>query len=78
MQLDLDVRMYNFGSPRVGNQFWSLYYDAAVPSSFRVVYDGDLVCGMPYAHILMCVCMRNVRSLARRLTQRSCGRFGRP
>jgi hypothetical protein len=43
MQLDLDgLRMYNYGSPRVGNQFWSLYYDSAVPLSFRVVYDGGV------------------------------------
>lgn len=43
MQLGIDsLRMYNFGSPRVGNQFWSLHYDAAVPLSFRVVYDGGV------------------------------------
>lgn len=43
MQLGIDgVRMYNFGSPRVGNQFWSLYYDSAVPFSYRIVYDGGI------------------------------------
>lgn len=45
--------MYSFGSPRVGNTSFAQLYDRVVPSTFRVVVDGDLVVGLPpgYTHI---------------------------
>ena len=48
--------MYNYGSPRVGNYPFALMYDLQVPHSFRVVFDGDVVTGVPpgcrlYKHI---------------------------
>jgi hypothetical protein len=45
--------MYSFGSPRVGNSSFAQLYDRTVPSTFRVVVDGDLVVGLPpgYTHI---------------------------
>lgn len=47
--------MYNFGSPKVGNWKLAQLYDKSVPNSFRIVTDGDIVCGLPptmsYFHI---------------------------
>lgn len=48
--------MYNYGSPRVGNYPFALMYDIQVPHSFRVVFDGDVVTGVPpgcrlYKHV---------------------------
>lgn len=48
------VTMYNYGSPRVGNGYFSLLYNRIVPDSFRTVVDGDLVTSMPptgYRHV---------------------------
>jgi predicted lipase len=41
------VRVYTFGTPRLGNVAFSTAYDARVPATFRVVVDGDFVAGMP-------------------------------
>lgn len=46
--------MYNFGSPRVGNAVFTHQYNQQLPDSFRVVVDGDIVCGIPkggYKHV---------------------------
>lgn len=47
--------MYNFGAPKIGNWKFAQLYDKMVPISFRVVTDGDIVCGLPptmsYFHI---------------------------
>ncbi|KAJ1436415.1 hypothetical protein B484DRAFT_258238 [Ochromonadaceae sp. CCMP2298] len=47
--------MYNFGSPRVGNRNFALFYDKIVPNSYRVVVDGDIVAALPppprYSHV---------------------------
>ena len=48
--------MYSFGSPRVGNSSFAQMYDRMVPSTFRVVVDGDVVVALPpstcgYVHI---------------------------
>lgn len=44
---------YSFGSPRVGNHAFAQLYDKLVPSTFRVVVDGDIVVGLPpgYTHV---------------------------
>eukprot|EP00981_Chlorochromonas_danica_P008130 scaffold2028_cov181-Ochromonas_danica.AAC.8 len=50
----VNIVMINFGSPRVGNRSFVQLYNRIVPSSFRVVVDGDLVAGLPpskYAHV---------------------------
>jgi hypothetical protein len=52
---DNKVAMYNFGSPKIGNWKFAQLYDRYLPNSFRVVTDGDIVCGLPptmsYFHI---------------------------
>ena len=52
---DVSVGMYSFGAPKPGNWMFSHIYDKVVPNSFRVVVDGDIVCGLPptmgYQHI---------------------------
>eukprot|EP01134_Creolimax_fragrantissima_P004499 CFRG4499T1 len=52
LHLQVRVQLYTFGSPRTGNQFWGLFFDAAVPNSFRVVYDGDIVTAVPMKVLL--------------------------
>mmetsp|Transcript_13950 Transcript_13950/g.25988 ORF Transcript_13950/g.25988 Transcript_13950/m.25988 type:complete len:637 (-) Transcript_13950:393-2303(-) len=51
----VSVGMYSFGAPKPGNWMFSHVYDKIVPNSFRVVVDGDIVCGLPptlgYQHI---------------------------
>eukprot|EP01064_Diplonema_japonicum_P010710 TRINITY_DN17946_c0_g1_i1.p1 TRINITY_DN17946_c0_g1~~TRINITY_DN17946_c0_g1_i1.p1 ORF type:complete len:1237 (+),score=163.75 TRINITY_DN17946_c0_g1_i1:82-3711(+) len=44
-----DAMVYTFGSPRVGNASFSSIYDAAVPATFRVVNQSDVVATMPFA-----------------------------
>lgn len=39
----VDLYMYSFGAPRVGNPIYSDRYNEVVPHSFRVVVDGDPV-----------------------------------
>ncbi|GAB5372568.1 hypothetical protein AAMO2058_001676800 [Amorphochlora amoebiformis] len=55
-RLGLDVEMYSFGAPRVGNHQFQELYDSQVPRSFRVVMDGDFFADTPklcclYKHI---------------------------
>lgn len=51
----IKVFMYNFGSPKVGNGNFVNFYDKMVPSSYRVVVDGDIVPALPpqskYSHV---------------------------
>ncbi len=47
----VNVSMYNFGSPRVGNRIFSQIFNSIVPDSFRVVVDGDMITSMPYARL---------------------------
>ncbi|KAH9127723.1 hypothetical protein LEN26_000022 [Aphanomyces euteiches] len=56
VHFNIDVNMYNFGGPRVGNPAFVRQYNRAVPNSYRVVLDGDLVAGIPkfwglYQHV---------------------------
>ena len=37
----INVAMYNFGSPRVGDPLFAHFYDKLVLNSYRVVHDGD-------------------------------------
>ncbi|OQS04473.1 hypothetical protein THRCLA_03297, partial [Thraustotheca clavata] len=51
-----NIHMYNFGGPRVGNPAFVRQYNNKVPNSFRIVFDGDLVAGIPrfwglYEHV---------------------------
>lgn len=39
--------VYTFGSPRVGNRPFANLVDAKVPNHYRVVFDGDIVAGIP-------------------------------
>eukprot|EP00466_Bigelowiella_natans_P008177 jgi/Bigna1/87981/estExt_fgenesh1_pg.C_260163 len=55
-KLGLDVEMYNFGAPRLGNHAFAQLYDEKVPKSFRIVMDGDLITQTPklcclYKHV---------------------------
>ncbi|KDO26112.1 hypothetical protein SPRG_08473 [Saprolegnia parasitica CBS 223.65] len=41
------VIMYNYGSPRVGCHRFAQSFNRAVPLAFRVVNEGDIICGLP-------------------------------
>ncbi|KAK4535599.1 hypothetical protein CDCA_CDCA05G1624 [Cyanidium caldarium] len=41
------VRMYNFGSPRVGNAVFARTFNQHVPTAYRLVNDADVVARMP-------------------------------
>jgi hypothetical protein len=49
------LKMYNYGSPRVGNKEFAEQFDAAVPDAWRIVNGNDVVCGVPrllgYCHV---------------------------
>ncbi|RLN97738.1 hypothetical protein BBJ28_00024688 [Nothophytophthora sp. Chile5] len=47
VNFSMKVNMYNFGGPRVGNPSFRRHYDKCVPTSYRVVMDGDIVPGVP-------------------------------
>ncbi|TMW64912.1 hypothetical protein Poli38472_009079 [Pythium oligandrum] len=47
VNLSMKVNMYNFGGPRVGNPSFVRLYDKCVPTSYRIVMDGDIVPGVP-------------------------------
>lgn len=56
VNFSIQVAMYNFGGPRVGNPSFRQPYDRCVPTSYRVVMDGDIVPGWPkfwglYQHV---------------------------
>ena len=42
-----DVRLFTFGSPRVGNRAFARQLNSRVPRNFRVAMVGDLVPGIP-------------------------------
>lgn len=63
------VIMYNFGSPRVGCPNFQEYYDTQVPLSFRVVNEGDVVCGQPTSALpLIPGCKRKYRHIGTEVT----------
>lgn len=39
----IELHMFSFGAPRVGNPIYAARYNDVVPHSFRVVVDGDPV-----------------------------------
>jgi hypothetical protein len=41
------IRMYNFGSPRVGNGVFARTFNTLVPDAYRIVNDADVVARMP-------------------------------
>ena len=45
----IQISMYNYGSPRVGNRAFSQGFNAVVPDGFRVIVDGDIVPSVPYS-----------------------------
>lgn len=55
----LDVVMYNYGSPRVGNTVFVEDYNDNVPNSWRIANDDDAVTKVPfllgYAHAGHCL-----------------------
>ncbi|OWZ11576.1 hypothetical protein PHMEG_00015383 [Phytophthora megakarya] len=56
VNFSIKVNMYNFGGPRVGNPSFRQHYSSCVPTSYRVVMDGDIVPGWPkfwglYQHV---------------------------
>lgn len=56
VNMSMKVTMYNFGGPRVGNPTFVRHYNGCVPTSYRVVMDGDIVPGVPdfwglYQHV---------------------------
>lgn len=43
----LQLRMYNYGSPRVGNSAFAAKYNELVTDSFRLVNESDVVPSIP-------------------------------
>ena len=41
------ISTYTFGSPRVGNQQFALYFDSVFGNSYRIVNSNDLVPHVP-------------------------------
>jgi len=52
---DVKVKMYNFGSPRVGNAAFAKNYDDTVPESWRIYNSKDVISTVPrmmsYSHV---------------------------
>ncbi|KAH9100077.1 hypothetical protein LEN26_016206 [Aphanomyces euteiches] len=46
--------MYNYGSPRVGTHSFHHFFNGHVPLAFRIVNEGDLVCGVPQRLTMSC------------------------
>ena len=44
---ELQVIMYNFGAPKVGDDEFVRRYNDLVPNSFRVVNDADVIVRLP-------------------------------
>lgn len=47
----VEVSLYSFGCPRVGNWMAAQVFDSLIPAHFRVVVDGDIVSGVPPSHM---------------------------
>lgn len=43
--------LYNYGTPRVGNKNFASYVDTAIPTRYRIVYNGDLVPHVPFLEL---------------------------
>ncbi|OQR92436.1 hypothetical protein ACHHYP_03692 [Achlya hypogyna] len=43
------IIMYNYGSPRVGCHHFAQHFDREVPLAFRIVNEGDIICGLPHS-----------------------------
>lgn len=57
----VELQMFSFGAPRVGNSIYAARYNDVVPHSFRVVVDGDPVpvrerCAVIGFCFVFCVC----------------------
>ncbi|KAF0690077.1 Aste57867_18526 [Aphanomyces stellatus] len=39
--------LYNYGSPRVGTHSFSRVFNSEIPLAFRLVNEGDIICGLP-------------------------------
>jgi hypothetical protein len=54
--------MYNYGSPRVGNNVFAKAYDAAVPNTWRVINTKDVIPRVPrlmgYCHVGRCISLK--------------------
>eukprot|EP01133_Synstelium_polycarpum_P015285 gene15285-18096_t len=46
-----DMSVYNFGSPRVGNEHFATLYNSFVPNTFRFVNQNDFIPHMAFAHV---------------------------
>lgn len=44
---DIEIEVYTYGAPRVGNLEFSNYYNDIVPNSFRIVNENDLATFVP-------------------------------
>eukprot|EP01065_Artemidia_motanka_P013000 TRINITY_DN17167_c0_g1_i1.p1 TRINITY_DN17167_c0_g1~~TRINITY_DN17167_c0_g1_i1.p1 ORF type:complete len:1685 (+),score=531.62 TRINITY_DN17167_c0_g1_i1:87-5057(+) len=61
---------YTYGCPRVGNNAFRAFYDEAVPHTFRIVNQNDIVstvplgcCGLMFCHVGREVCVDNKGNL---------------
>ncbi|KAF0712257.1 hypothetical protein AaE_012075 [Aphanomyces astaci] len=47
LSFNRDVILYNYGSPRVGTHSFSRFFNSKMPLAFRLVNEGDIICGLP-------------------------------
>ncbi|KAH9109135.1 hypothetical protein LEN26_011599 [Aphanomyces euteiches] len=47
LNMKLPVVLYNYGSPRVGSHGFSRLFNANISLAFRLVNEGDIICGLP-------------------------------
>ena len=48
----INIEHYNFGSPRVGDYSFASLYNEAVPKTYRIVHDRDMITSVPKFFIL--------------------------
>lgn len=44
---EVDVEIYTFGCPRIGNREFSQLFDQLIPNAYRIVKEGDMISAFP-------------------------------
>jgi triacylglycerol lipase len=63
MKNDIEVEVYTYGAPRVGNPEFSDYYNEIVKNSFRIVNENDLATFVPPPKVELNLHYRHVNTL---------------
>jgi predicted lipase len=61
---DLEIECFTFGSPRVGNKKFTIFFNKLIKTSYRIVHDSDPIQYFPmtpyfYTHITDSLCIIN-------------------